>query len=119
MLVHESFPIRLRMRWLDFSPALHLHATRRIEFALGRFAPQIRSINVVIADENGPRNGPNDKVCEIELQLHRGGTLAVSAAAPDPYQCVERAARKASAVMRGHVDRRRERRDSGEITRTA
>lgn len=119
MLAHESFPIHLRTRWLDFSPALHEHATRRIDFALGRFAPRIRTVNVVISDENGPRHGPDDKTCEIEVMLVRGGSLSVSATAADPYQSVERAARKASAIMRAHVGRRRRRRDVRELlTRT-
>jgi ribosome-associated translation inhibitor RaiA len=99
------------MRWLDFSPALHFHVKRRIEFALGRFGSQIRAINVLIADENGPRHGPDDKRCEIDVLLQRGGSLSVSATAADPYHCVERAVRRAGAIVRGHIGRTRDRRD--------
>jgi ribosome-associated translation inhibitor RaiA len=97
--------VRLRMRWLDFSPALHFYATRRIETALRRFADRVRSVEAVIADANGPRRGPDDKICEIELFLHPTGSIKVSDAADDPYLAVDRATRRLRALVRARLGR--------------
>jgi putative sigma-54 modulation protein len=86
----ESIGVRVRMRWLDFSPALHHYTTRRIEIALRRVAAKIRGVTVQIADTNGPRGGPDDKICEVEVLLRPAGSLTVSANAPDPYLAVDR-----------------------------
>lgn len=104
------FPVHLRMRWLDFSPALHWYATRRIETALRRFADRVRYVDVQIADANGPRRGPDDKTCEIEVFLHPSGTLKVSDAADDPYLTVDRAVRRLRAAVRGRLGRTHEHR---------
>jgi ribosome hibernation promoting factor len=117
--VQESFPVRLRMRWLDFSPALQWYATRRVEIALRRFASRIREVNVLIADSNGPRGGADDKACEIDVHLQPSGSLTVSSAAPDAYLAVDRAVRRARAVVRGHVGRTREHRERAELSRIA
>lgn len=110
MQTHESFPVSVRMRWLDFSPALQWYARRRLELALRRFASRIRGATVQIADGNGPRGG-DDKVCDVEILLHPSGSLQASASAADAYQSVARAVRRARAVVRGHVSRDLERRD--------
>lgn len=41
---------------------------RRLEFALGRFAGRIRSLQVRLSDVNGPRGG-RDKKCLIAVRL--------------------------------------------------
>jgi ribosome-associated translation inhibitor RaiA len=117
MRAQESLTVHLRMRWLDFSPALHHYATRRIEVALRRFATRIRRVNVLIADANGPRRSADDRRCEIEVLLHPAGSLTVSATASDPYLSVDRAVRRARAIVRGHIAREREHRVPAELTR--
>lgn len=119
MQAQEPIRVHLRMRWLDFSPALHHYATRRIEVAFRRFASRIRSVNVQIADANGPRRTADDKVCEIEVLLHPSGSLNVSATAADPYLSVDRAVRRARAIVRGHIARERDHRVPAELTRIA
>lgn len=115
----ESIVVRVRMRWLDFSPALHHYTTRRIEVALRRFASRIRLVTVQIADTNGPRHAPDDKLCEIEVLLQPAGSLTVSASAADAYLAVDRAVRRARAVVRGHVGRDRERSHQRQFSRIA
>jgi putative sigma-54 modulation protein len=115
---HEPFPVHIRMRWLDFSPSLHWYTGRRMESALRRFAPRIRAVNVQIADGNGPRGG-DDKVCEVEILVHPSVSLMASAAAPDAYQSVARAAHRARAVVRAHLDRRFHRDDRPSLKRIA
>lgn len=115
----QAFPVHVRMRWLDFSPALHWYARRRIEHALRRFAARIHRVNVQIADGNGPRGGADDKRCEIEVFLHPSGSLLVSGAASDPYLSVDRAVRRARAIVRGHVGRERNACESSPSPRAA
>lgn len=115
---NEPFPVCIRMRWLDFSPALQWYTRRRMECALRRFAARIRGVNLQIADANGPRGG-DDKLCEVEIVLEPAVVLQVSATAPDPYQSVARAARRARAAVRGHVGRSLERRHRVPLRRIA
>ena len=106
MRVHESFPVHVRMRWLDFSPALQWYTRRRFESALRRFASRIRSVSVRIADGDGLRSGASDRICDVEIFLHPSGSLLASGSAPDAYLSVARAAHRARTVVRGHVSRR-------------
>jgi ribosome-associated translation inhibitor RaiA len=117
-LSQESFPVRIRTRWLDFSPALHWYAQRRTAFAFRRFAARVRRVDVVIADSNGPRGG-DDKICEIEVFLNPAGSILVSARSDDPYQSVDRAIRRARASLRASIDRARDRSDRETLTRIA
>jgi ribosome-associated translation inhibitor RaiA len=107
------------MRWLDFSPALHHYTTRRMEIALRRVAAKIRGVTVQIADTNGPRGGPDDKVCEVEVLLRPAGSLTVSANAPDPYLAVDRAVRRVRAAVRSQVSREREHSARPQLSRIA
>ena len=59
----SSFPIHVRTRWLDYSPALHWHARRHVQAALRAFEPRIRWVNVKMA---GTGAAP-DRTCDIEL----------------------------------------------------
>ena len=47
--------------------ASRLSAERRLSFALGRFAHRIRTVRLVVADQNGPRGGP-DKLCRVDVR---------------------------------------------------
>lgn len=115
----ELYPVQLRMRWLDYSPALNWHARRRVDTALRRFGNRVREVNVQISDGNGPRGGADDKRCDIEVMLRPSGSVAVSAAAGDPYLAVDLAVRRLRAVVRAHLARRRERRERFELTKIA
>ena len=45
-------------------------ARRQIEFALGRFAGRVRSLDIRLTDLNGPKGGV-DKQCVIAVRLER------------------------------------------------
>src|SRR5437870_2756777 len=55
---------------------LKRESERRLYFATDRFQTQIREIDVVLRDVNGPRGGV-DKLCRITARLRHGGSLAI------------------------------------------
>ena len=62
--------------------SLHDAVTRRLYFALGRFAPQIERVTARVGDMNGPRGGV-DKQCRIEVKLRGLETVVREARADD------------------------------------
>ena len=46
----QTVPVRVRTRWLDFSPAFHWWAARTVESVLQPFASHISCVTVRIAD---------------------------------------------------------------------
>jgi ribosome-associated translation inhibitor RaiA len=101
----DAFPIHVRTRWLDFSPALHWYTRTRLEAALRSSASRIRWVNVRISDGDG---SPGERICDVEVVLKPDGLVAASATSPDPYRAADAAARRARIVVRRHVDRARE-----------
>lgn len=78
-------------------------AERRLEYALGRFAPRVRSLSVRLTDTNGPRGGL-DKRCLIAVRLMRPRRLIViedvdTDAAVVISRAAERAARAVSRAV--------------------
>jgi putative sigma-54 modulation protein len=63
-------------RGLRLSSAMHNYLERRAQFALGRFAAAIHTVQISVLDENGPRGGI-DKRCRVLLSLQRGEPLVV------------------------------------------
>ena len=105
MNAREAFPIHVRTRWLDYSPALHWHTRTRIEAALRSSASRIRWVNVRIS---GGDRSPDERTCDVEVVMKPDGLVAASAAATDPYRAADAAARRARTVVRRHVDRARD-----------
>ncbi|MEN6497551.1 MAG: HPF/RaiA family ribosome-associated protein, partial [Thermoguttaceae bacterium] len=61
-------------RNLRLTKELRQQIMRRLQFALGRFAPRIQAVAVAISDENGPRGGP-DKRCQLRITTRGAGEL--------------------------------------------
>ena len=66
--------MKLLLHWKRVPPStpLRSHLERRLEFSLGRFAPRIRQVRALLADDNGDRGGL-DKSCRLEVRC--GGDL--------------------------------------------
>ncbi len=74
-------------------------ARRRLEFALGRFAGRVRSLNVSLTDLNGPRGGL-DKKCLIAVRLARPRrVIVVEDVDTDAVVVVSRAAERVSRAV--------------------
>ena len=68
----QRFPIDVRTGWVDYSPALRYHASQRIRARLAEFASQIRSVTVLISDDEPHKTG--QRCCEIEVMTTHSGT---------------------------------------------
>ncbi|MBX7079711.1 MAG: HPF/RaiA family ribosome-associated protein [Nannocystaceae bacterium] len=92
--------VNVRLRDLPPSPLLVEHVRRRADFALGRFAPRIATVHVVVSHDHGPRAG-SDKRCRITARIAGYGSLTASSSDAYTRDAVDRAfARLARAVAR-------------------
>jgi len=90
--------------------ALAVLARRRLEFALGRFGPRVRSLAVRLKDVNGPKGGV-DKVCLVAVRLTVPRCEIViedgdADAAVAIDRAVDRAGRAVARAVRAGRDRR-------------
>jgi ribosome-associated translation inhibitor RaiA len=106
------FPVHVRTRWIDFSPALRWYTARKIESALQPFASRIRSVYVRITDV------PDDldsRTCAIQVLIKPFAFASASATGADPYESVDRATQRVRSI----VQRRLARQGSDEKSRVA
>ena len=89
--------------------SLHDFVTRRLYFALGRFAPQIERVTARVGDMNGPRGGV-DKQCRIEVKLRGLETVVREARADDLEEAASRAAESVERGVARAVERSRHKR---------
>lgn len=61
--------IQIRSRSIQLNDGLKRYITRRIHFALGRFARRVKDVRVMLQDLNGPKGG-TDKHCKVIVDIH-------------------------------------------------
>ena len=98
--------IRLRASRLELSSDDTAHIHRRIEFALRRFAPRLRRVEVRLVDENGERGGI-DKRCAVGLHLRNGTSLHVEAFADAVVLASDLALERAGRALSRRIARSR------------
>jgi putative sigma-54 modulation protein len=98
--------LTIRTRHLELSPELRDQLHRRIQFALGRLSPAIRTVDVTVADINGPKGG-DDKQCRIRVRGQAIGTLVLEHLGRDPLTTVSQAAERAAYAVSRSLARRR------------
>lgn len=88
---------------------------RRLQFALGRFSTQIRTVSIIFSDANGHRGGC-DKHCRLRIMLEPSGEVVVEDTDPSVVEVVSNIAERAARSVSRALQRRREGRgDSQEI----
>ena len=65
-----------------------------VEESLARFAPQITRVEVHLSDENGKKNGGDDKRCKLEARLAGLAAVGVTGSGSNLDQAVESALEK-------------------------
>ncbi len=90
--------------------ALSTHVRSVVENALSRFRGRITRVEVHLADENGPKTGPNIIRCAMEARLERHQPLAVTSEAATMHQAIAGAADKLAHLIEHTLGRRREER---------
>jgi ribosome-associated translation inhibitor RaiA len=98
--------LTIRSRNLDLTTELRDHATRRMYFALSRWSPVLRRVDVTLADINGPKGGI-DKVCRIRVRAPRIGELVVEERDADVTVAVDLAANRMARTVARALERLR------------
>lgn len=88
------------------SEGLHDFITRRLHFALGRFAPEIERVTTRVGDVNGPRGGV-DQRCRMEVKLRGLENVLSEARAADVEAAVAFAAERLGRGVARALERRR------------
>ena len=84
---------------LRLSDGVRGHIRRRLGSALGRFRDHVDEVQVRLHDVNGPRGGV-DKRCRLVLNGTGGIIVVAQGTAPNFYQAVDAAARRAARSVR-------------------
>jgi ribosome-associated translation inhibitor RaiA len=92
-------------RNLRLTKELRQQILRRLQFALGRFAPRIQAVAVAISDENGPRGGP-DKRCQLRITTRGAGELILQRQGADLEALVARTVDRAGQAITRALERR-------------
>lgn len=84
---------------------------RRLHFALGRFGPVIRRVNVRAGDVNGPRGGI-DKRCRILVKLRVAGSspITVETYDSDLHAAIDRSTDRIGRSVARALERKRQKR---------
>ena len=98
---------------ISVSEGLRNSVTRRLEFALGRFTPEVERVTTRVGDVNGPRGGV-DKRCRMVVKLRGLQSVFSEVRANEVETAVALAAeRLAQGVARALERRRHTRRRPG------
>ncbi len=98
----------VRLHGLDASAAFDAHARSRVVGALARFRPEVREVEVVVADVNGPRGGL-DLRCRVVARLSGPATVIAEALAGDAYAALDEAVERLERATTRATERRRAR----------
>jgi ribosome-associated translation inhibitor RaiA len=104
---------------LQRSSPLLSHIEMRLARAVRPFAAEVDRAEVWLADTNGRKQGPSDKLVRVVLRLSRGGRVVVTAASDDFYAGVARAAARARAMLARRIQTGRERHVNRRIPQTS
>jgi hypothetical protein len=91
----------------------HIHGRERlvkeveasVEAALSRYAPQLTRVEVHLTDENGKKQGEDDKRCKLEARLSGLAPLAVTGAGGNLEQAVAEALDKLNNMLEHKLGR--------------
>jgi putative sigma-54 modulation protein len=97
--------VLIRERNVEVTEALRAHVTRRLAFALGRFAERIGRVTVRFS-EGGDDRRAVEKLCQIDVGLRSRSVRAEDIDA-DPFVAVNHAAGRASRSVARALERER------------
>jgi putative sigma-54 modulation protein len=98
--------IEARTSNVPISEALHMHISRKLDFALRRFENRTVRVVLRLVDLNGPKGGP-DKRCRVAARLSTGPTVIAEATDADAYVAVTHAAARLHDKIARALGRRR------------
>lgn len=108
--------VEVRIQGTDLADAIRRYAARRIQFALGRFAPRVGRVVVRISDVNGARGGV-DQCCHISVERPPKGQVVLEQVDADLFVAIDRACARIGEAFRREVQRSRDARTGRESVR--
>lgn len=93
-------------RGIALTDSIRLYAQRRLKTALGRYPQTLESVQVRLADVNGPRGGI-DKHCVIEVRGPALTPIIVRERDADLYVAIDRAAERVDRAVGRRLSRNR------------
>jgi hypothetical protein len=100
------FPIDVHTGWVDYSPALHWHATQTLRARLGPLASFISRVRVRIKNHHAAHL--DTRKCVIQVWLRTSGWVSAFAHGDDVYETVTRAAVRAQADVQRRIPGKRD-----------
>lgn len=97
----------LHTKDVELDVELKEHLERRLLFALSRFTPKIRNVDVHLADHNGPRGGI-DKSCHIVVRLRGANDVVTKTVDAEWFVCIDRATNRIGQNVSRAITRQRE-----------
>ena len=101
--------VEVRIQGTDLADPVRTYATRRICFALGRFASHVGRIVVRMSDINGMRGGV-DQCCHISAELLPSRKVVLDQIDADLFNAIDRASERVGQAFRREIQRTREER---------
>jgi sigma 54 modulation/S30EA-like ribosomal protein len=101
-------PLTIRTSGLPIDPDLRERIRLRLGWRLGKFALRIERLTVRFEDVNGPRGG-RDVSCKIKVVISGLPSVVVSEVAGDAREAFDRLDDRVERVVRGAIQRARER----------
>ena len=98
--------MQISVRNMTLTDAQRDRIERRLYFTLGRFAPRISSLEMILQDENGPRGGL-DKNCRVIVRLRGANDVVVEGRGEETASVVDRTADRAGRAVSRALDKRR------------
>ena len=96
--------VLVRGKSIVVSEALRAYAEGRVRSALNHAAAKISSVDVRVADLNGPRGGVDIRAAVVAVLSH-GGAVFVEARAADAYAAIEQAIARLVARTQRRIGR--------------
>ena len=108
--------VEVRIQSTDAANAIRTYVTRRIRFALGRFASHVGQVVVRVSDINGVRGGV-DQCCHISAELLPSRKVVLDQIDADLFNAIDRASERVAQAFRREMQRTREARTRRESVR--
>jgi putative sigma-54 modulation protein len=97
--------LKTRTQGLSLDQSLRAYLDERVEHAVGRFQHIVRSIDVRLTDENGPRGGDGMR-CRVVVDVRGEGALVIEETRSEAFLAVARAMDRLRTMMRKHANHR-------------
>ncbi|WP_396587174.1 HPF/RaiA family ribosome-associated protein [Bermanella sp. R86510] len=98
--------IRVNARHLALTNEFKNYVKRRLMFALGSRFGQVKRVNVMLSDINGPKGG-EDKHCQMLVKIDGQDDVVIEDVHTTLYAAVDRAADRASQTVTKRLDKLR------------